>query len=195
MRDYDPTTGRYIQADPLGLVDGASVYGYALQNPGRYTDPRGEDSVNAQSIADIAIGNTNYQKWDPHPEARGRMGKYFNGRFTDKCNMFVYDILSAGGHPPGRDGTGRIPVASTWGNPLSSILGYRPIALSEIRGGDVISNGHHVGIVLGSNNGDGPYSTVSASAIHQTVVNNDWGWRDGPDDDPTAAWRCTCDFE
>ena len=27
MRDYDPTTGRYIEADPLGLVDGASVYG------------------------------------------------------------------------------------------------------------------------------------------------------------------------
>lgn len=44
MRDYDPTTGRYMQADPLGLVDGASVYGYATQNPGRYTDPRGEDS-------------------------------------------------------------------------------------------------------------------------------------------------------
>ena len=42
MRDYDPTTGRYIQADPLGLVDGASVYGYVTQNPGRYVDPRGE---------------------------------------------------------------------------------------------------------------------------------------------------------
>ena len=42
MRDYDPTTGRYIQADPLGLVDGASVYGYALQNPGKYTDSTGE---------------------------------------------------------------------------------------------------------------------------------------------------------
>ena len=42
MRDYDPTSGRYIQADPLGLVDGASVYAYALQNPGRYTDPTGE---------------------------------------------------------------------------------------------------------------------------------------------------------
>lgn len=42
MRDYDPTTGRYLQADPLGLVDGASVYGYARQNPGRYTDPTGE---------------------------------------------------------------------------------------------------------------------------------------------------------
>jgi uncharacterized protein RhaS with RHS repeats len=45
MRDYDPTTGRYLQADPLGLVAGASVYGYALQNPGRYTDPRGEQSI------------------------------------------------------------------------------------------------------------------------------------------------------
>ena len=44
MRDYDPTTGRYLQADPLGLVDGASAYGYARQNPGRYTDFRGEQS-------------------------------------------------------------------------------------------------------------------------------------------------------
>jgi RHS repeat-associated protein len=42
MRDYDPTTGRYLQADPLGLVDGASVYGYVTQNPMMLTDPRGE---------------------------------------------------------------------------------------------------------------------------------------------------------
>lgn len=42
MREYDPTTGRYNQADPLGLADGPSVYGYALQNPGRYIDPTGE---------------------------------------------------------------------------------------------------------------------------------------------------------
>ena len=41
MRDYDPTTGRYLQADPLGLVDGASVYGYVKGNLGRRTDPRG----------------------------------------------------------------------------------------------------------------------------------------------------------
>jgi len=38
MRDYDPTLGRYIQADPLGLVDGASVYGYVGQNPSNYVD-------------------------------------------------------------------------------------------------------------------------------------------------------------
>jgi len=42
MRDYDPTTGRYLQADPLGLVDGASVYGYVKQSPMMYTDPTGQ---------------------------------------------------------------------------------------------------------------------------------------------------------
>lgn len=42
MRDYDPTTGRYIQADPLRLVDGASVYNYVRNNPLRYVDPTGE---------------------------------------------------------------------------------------------------------------------------------------------------------
>ncbi len=41
MRDYDPTTGRYLQADPLGLVDGASVYGYVGQSPLVFTDPNG----------------------------------------------------------------------------------------------------------------------------------------------------------
>lgn len=54
MRDYDPTTGRYIQADPLGLVDGASVYGYVRQNPGRWTDPRGEQGV--EGLLSTSVG-------------------------------------------------------------------------------------------------------------------------------------------
>ena len=53
MREYDPTTGRYIQADPLGLVDGASVYGYVSQNPGRYVDPRGEQEHIFQSLGNL----------------------------------------------------------------------------------------------------------------------------------------------
>ena len=47
MRDYDPTTGRYLEADPLGLVDGASIYGYVKQNPGRWVDRRGTDATTA----------------------------------------------------------------------------------------------------------------------------------------------------
>ncbi|WP_395541057.1 RHS repeat domain-containing protein [Neotabrizicola sp. sgz301269] len=55
MRDYDPTTGRYLQADPLGLVDGASVYGYVRQNPGRWVDPRGENPALIVPIIEAII--------------------------------------------------------------------------------------------------------------------------------------------
>jgi RHS repeat-associated protein len=45
MRDYDPTTGRYLQADPLGLVAGMNVYGYAHQSPMRFIDPDGRNPL------------------------------------------------------------------------------------------------------------------------------------------------------
>ncbi len=41
-RDYDPTTGRYIQADPIGLAGGSNAYLYGAANPVRYIDPTGE---------------------------------------------------------------------------------------------------------------------------------------------------------
>jgi RHS repeat-associated protein len=40
-RHYDPTTGRYTTADPLGFVDGPSIYAYARSNPQRFVDPSG----------------------------------------------------------------------------------------------------------------------------------------------------------
>jgi RHS repeat-associated protein len=40
-RHYDPTTGRYTQPDPLGFVDGPSVYAYAGGSPLMNTDPEG----------------------------------------------------------------------------------------------------------------------------------------------------------
>ncbi len=40
-RDYDPTLGRYIQADPIGLEGGTNPYAYAANNPLRFIDPSG----------------------------------------------------------------------------------------------------------------------------------------------------------
>ncbi|MEW5251515.1 RHS repeat-associated core domain-containing protein [Microbulbifer discodermiae] len=41
FRDYDPSTGRYLQSDPLGLLDGTNTFGYVQQNPTIYSDSRG----------------------------------------------------------------------------------------------------------------------------------------------------------
>lgn len=40
-RDYDPETGRYLQADPVGQAGGLNLYSYVLGNPVRFTDSLG----------------------------------------------------------------------------------------------------------------------------------------------------------
>ena len=41
FRDYDPGTGRYVEADPIGLEGGLNVYGYVDGNPLSYVDQLG----------------------------------------------------------------------------------------------------------------------------------------------------------
>jgi RHS repeat-associated protein len=55
-RDYDTSTGRYLQADPIGLAGGPSPYSYAMGNPVRHMDPTGE-FVPAVIVAGLLIGS------------------------------------------------------------------------------------------------------------------------------------------
>ena len=82
MRDDDPTTGRYLQGDPLGLVAGASVYGYALQSPAKFLDLEGEHPVIAAMIL-AGLGSV-------------AIDYAFDRFFGDQCYS-VYDGLTAFG--------------------------------------------------------------------------------------------------
>ena len=44
-RYYDPSTGRYLRVDPLGLFDGPNPYLYAQANPLKYVDPDGRAAI------------------------------------------------------------------------------------------------------------------------------------------------------
>ena len=41
FRDYEPSIGRYVQSDPMGLEGGTNRFVYALGEPGRRSDPTG----------------------------------------------------------------------------------------------------------------------------------------------------------
>jgi RHS repeat-associated protein len=47
FRDYDPSTGRYLQSDPIGLSGGLNPYGYADSNPVNLIDPNGLVAIGA----------------------------------------------------------------------------------------------------------------------------------------------------
>jgi RHS repeat-associated protein len=57
FRDYDPTTGRYVQSDPIGLAGGINTYGYVGSNPLAGVDPNGLDCVAANGMVSCSLPN------------------------------------------------------------------------------------------------------------------------------------------
>lgn len=54
FRDYDPTTGRYLQSDPVGLGGGVNTYTYVGNNPVHWFDPLGLSPLSEYNPGDWA---------------------------------------------------------------------------------------------------------------------------------------------
>ena len=52
FRDYDPSTGRYIESDPIGQFDDINTYSYVDENPLKYADIYGL----AKCCVDTVVG-------------------------------------------------------------------------------------------------------------------------------------------
>jgi len=93
---YDPKTGRYLEADPIGQGDGAHLYVYAAGDPANLVDPLGLGRVTNNSSRIIFVTREN--TFEPIPVGPGQteqaaegFWKPFTGRgFEDSGPTDVY---------------------------------------------------------------------------------------------------------
>jgi RHS repeat-associated protein len=65
FRDYDPTLGRYVESDPIGLDGGVNSYAYVSSNPLSLVDPLGLRPGDAFSSAKAAANDALRFSWLP----------------------------------------------------------------------------------------------------------------------------------
>ena len=105
-RFYDPWTGRYLRADPIGLAGGLNLYGYALNNPTNSSDPFGLTATLIPGVMPLpfpgahpvfqpgtpenqAIGNdlsSIFRLMDPSPLVRDVIRMITGDDGGDECN-------------------------------------------------------------------------------------------------------------
>lgn len=137
-RHYDPTTGRYTQADPIGLSAGPSLYAYVGGNPINLTDPQGLQSA---GVGVVPVPAPMLPITDPTTRENkewSRFAQHYLGRLSEKILRFQLGLGCATAESP----------SNRWGDtlhndnkassaPTNAPRGTRPIDRWGIPRGDI----------------------------------------------------------
>lgn len=114
FRDYDPGTGRYVEADPIGIAGGLNVYEYARSNPLTYTDPLGLEAT----LGDIFGAGARGAARGGAKGGRGGLPGVIAGAVIG-AGAAIYEACKDDSCPPCKTMSGKIVPVGT--------IAYRPL--------------------------------------------------------------------
>ncbi len=140
FRDYDPTTGQYIQSDPIGLDGGLNTYLYVLNNPNSAIDPLGlrfTPSEFGGSWRDLFLNPVNHDR---------------RSECSQQCLASIIgpvEMVSAAGATPIPKGLMNVPVvgkASQVTNAVSA-FGLKAAPNNKMPGGRALGSNRTFGVL------------------------------------------------